>query len=294
MIGRVGILHADGEAVAGVVSDFEEALRQLGKEAWTRRVWDEPLDDSLEGSDLLICVGGDGTVLRTARAAAAYGSTILGINMGRLGFLTELSPHEALNRLSGIVDGSVGRIEERVMLRAELLSPVVGTPPVPGAGPYHALNDVVLGRTGIGRPTYIQALVNGARLASFRADGVIVATPTGSTAYNMSAGGPILAPDMKAMVVTPVAPHLSLGKALVLGEGAVLELRVATDHVAVMNVDGQGELELENGGGVRISVSPHVARLLRLSDPNEFYAHLSTRLDSLTARTLQRLIGEDS
>lgn len=293
MISRVGILFSDGEVTRGVVAEFEQSLLAMGLDTWTKHAWDETLDESLASSDLVICVGGDGTVLRTARAAAAHGAVILGVNMGRLGFLTELSPHEALNRLPGIIDGSVGRIEERIMLRAELLSPAVGTPPVPGEGPYHALNDVVLGRAGIGRPTYIQATVNGARLASFRADAVIVATPTGSTAYNMSAGGPILSPDIKAMVITPVAPHLSLGKALVLAPAATLELRVATDHRAVMNVDGQGELELENGGGVRITISPHVARLLRLSDSNEFYAHLSTRLDSLTARTLQRLIGEE-
>ncbi|MEX2236251.1 MAG: NAD(+)/NADH kinase [Dehalococcoidia bacterium] len=293
MIEKVGIVYAEGEDIPPVVSDFESALRVLGCDVWSSRAWDDGLESQIPGTELLVCIGGDGTVLRSASVAALENPLILGVNMGRLGFLTELGPHDGLNRLPELIKRSAGRIEERMMLRVEVLSEATGTPPAQGEGPYHALNDVVLGRSGIGRPTYIQATVNGARLASFRADAVIVSTPTGSTAYNMSAGGPIVAPDMKAIIVTPVAPHLSLGKSLVLSASASLELRVATDHLAVMNVDGQGELYLASGGDVRITASPHVARLLRVGEPNDFYTHLSTRLDSLTSRTLQRLTEEE-
>jgi NAD+ kinase len=289
----IGIVYADQEDTRALVGEFEQVARELGNEVWSSKAWDDSLGSRVSGSDLLICLGGDGTILRVARTAIAHEIAILGVNMGRLGFLTELSPRLALDRLPEILAGTAGRVEERAMLKAELLTPAGGTPPVPGEGPYHALNDVVLGRAGIGRPTHVQATVNGYRLASFRADAVIVASATGSTAYNMSAGGPILAPEVKAMVLTPVAPHLSLGKSIVLPPTATLELQVATDHRAVMNVDGQGELTMASGGTVRISISPHVTRLLRLSDPNEFFEHLSTRLDSLTSRTLQRLISED-
>ncbi|MPZ22571.1 MAG: hypothetical protein GEU28_03315 [Dehalococcoidia bacterium] len=294
MIGRVGIAYANSGDTRAVVPAFEDAVRQTGREAWSATVWDDGLDGRMTGTDLLICIGGDGTVLRGARTAAVHDAPILGVNMGRLGFLAELSPREALANLPAILDGTLGRIEERAMLRAELLSPVIGTPPTPGEGPYHAVNDIILGRAGIGRPTYIQATVNGARLASYRADAVVISTPTGSTAYNMSAGGPILAPDLKAFAVTPVAPHLSLGRAIVLPGDASLELRVATDHRAVLNVDGQGELGLVSGGGVRVTVSEHAARLVRIAGPNEFYEHLSTRLNSLTARTLQLLLEDSS
>jgi NAD+ kinase len=293
MIERVGVVYADQEDTRALVAEFEAAIREAGCEVWATAAWDDGLDGRIDGTDLLICLGGDGTVLRAARSAATHDAAILGVNMGRLGFLTELSPHDAINILPQILSGAAGRTEERLMLRAEVLGPVAGRPPAPGEGPYHALNDIVLGRAGIGRPTYIQATVDGARLASFRADAVIVSTPTGSTAYNMSAGGPIVAPEMKAIVVTPVAPHLSLGKALVLSGDAQLELHVAHDHEAVMNVDGQGELQLASGAGVRITKSEHVARLMRIADPSEFYLHLSTRLDSLTSRTLQRLSQEE-
>src|SRR3990172_501277 len=158
------------------------AARQVG-ETWVASAWDEEaMRQHMAGTDLLLTIGGDGTVLRAARAVVPHDALILGVNMGRLGFLTELDASSALERLPEIMAGA-GRVEERAMLHAEIAGSETAAPTRSG------LNDVVIGRATLGRTVQVSVRIDGAPLADFRADGVIVATATGSTAYSLSAGG---------------------------------------------------------------------------------------------------------
>jgi NAD+ kinase len=245
-------------------------------EVWLTPAWgDEEARRNLEGTDLLICVGGDGTMLWAARLVILHRVLLLGVNMGRLGFLTELRAEEAQQRLPAVLEGEF-RVEERTMLHAEFLA-------APGASSegekrYHALNDVVIGRGAPGRAVVVDVSLDGKSLALYRADAVIVATATGSTGYVLSVGGPILDPEAHELVLMPVAPHLAAARALVLPSATIFELRTITDHAAILSVDGQVNRKLANGEGVRVFHSPHLARFLRLGSPMDYYAGLGERL----------------
>ncbi|MDP2948347.1 MAG: NAD(+)/NADH kinase [Chloroflexota bacterium] len=279
---KVGIcFHPQWAAAHGFAQDLKVALESRVAEVWLSAAWDdEGARRNVEGTDLLICVGGDGTMLWAARLVILHPILLLGINMGRLGFLAELGAEEALARLPQILEGGF-RVEERTMLHAEFL-------PSPGASArkgkrYHALNDVVVGRGAPGRAACVEARLDGRRLALYRTDAVIVATATGSTGYTLSAGGPILHPEARELVLMPVAPHLAAARALVLPSSAVIELRVTADHGAILSVDGQVNKELADGEGVRVFPSSHLARFLRLSSPFDYYTALSERLGWLNA-----------
>lgn len=274
---KVGIcFHPQWEAAQAFAGDLKKALARRVAEVWLAPAWsEEEARRNLEGTELLICVGGDGTMLWAARLVILQPVLLLGINMGRLGFLTELRAEEALDRLSAILEGEF-RVEERTMLHAEFL-------PAPGASArgkkrYHALNDVVIGRGAPGRAAAVEVSLDGKPLALYRADAVIVATATGSTGYALSAGGPILHPEAHELVLMPVAPHLAAGRALVLPSSAVLELRTITDQAAILSVDGQVDRELVNGEGVCVFHSPHLAHFLRLGSPMDYYTALSEGL----------------
>ncbi|MBI1885351.1 MAG: NAD(+)/NADH kinase [Chloroflexi bacterium] len=266
---KIGIfVHPRWEAARDLGRKLESALREKVREVWLTAAWDEKASrEHLPGTDLLVCVGGDGTVLWAARAVVPHPVAILGINMGRLGFLAELGPEEAWDRLPQVLEGG-GRIEERTMLQAV----------APGGRTYHGLNDAVVGRGTAGRPVYVDVSVDGQRLALYRADAVVVATATGSTAYSFSAGGPILYPESQQLVLTPVAPHLTGSHSLVLSPDAAVELKVVTEHRAVLSVDGQEDLPLASGDTVSVKRSPHLARFLRLSGPADFYSTVAERL----------------
>lgn len=143
---------------------------------------------------------------------------------------------------------------------------------------YHGLNDAVVARGSAGRPVYIDVAVDGSHLGLYRSDAVIVATATGSTAYSLSAGGPILYPESRELVITPVAAHLTGMRSVVLASSATVTLKVTTDHKAVLSIDGQVDQPLESGAWVRVRRSPHVARFLRLSEPASHFTMLGERL----------------
>jgi NAD+ kinase len=230
---------------------------------------DEQDDDApLAGCDLVIVLGGDGSVLRCAHRVLEVGTPILGVNLGRLGFLTEMEGHQVGERLDDVLSGR-GRIEERAMLRAE----VSGTGRV-----FHGLNEAVIGRATLSRAIQLAVDVDGTRIADYRCDGVIVATATGSTAYAVSVGGPILYPESSDLVIVPVAPHLS-------AEHPVLVPGVETVHVtlepgqqAVLSVDGQADFELHEGDSVRVSLSDYKTRFLRFKPRSDFYVRMAAQL----------------
>ena len=279
---KVGIcFHPQWPAAQALAQEVKGALAPHVSEVWLTSAWDEgEARLNLEGTDLLICVGGDGTMLWAARLVILQHTLLLGINMGRLGFLAELRAEEALAKLPQILEGGF-RIEERTLLHGEFLE-ATGAPAAED-GRYHALNDIMVGRGVPGRAVHVEASVDGKRLGHYRADAVIVATATGSTGYLMSAGGPVLHPEAHELVLMPVAPHLAIARALVLPSSVVIELRVTSDEKAILSVDGQVNRELAKGEGVRVFHSPHLARFLRLGSPLDYYAALSERLGWLNS-----------
>jgi NAD+ kinase len=231
----------------------------------------QELQTDIPGTEMLICLGGDGTVLHAARTVIPHEIPILGVNLGRLGFLAEVRPAELMDCLPRLFAGDY-RIEERAMLQAVI--------PAWGAT-YHALNDVVVGRKTVSRPVYVEVTVNGSRLAIHRCDAVIVATATGSTAYSLSAGGPILHPQSRELIITPVSTHMAVARPIVMPPDTTIELAVTADKDAVVSIDGQIDHELDSGQSVTVCRSAHSARFVRFSDPDTYYAILSERLDWL-------------
>jgi NAD+ kinase len=278
-IGKVGLFLHPSQAPAQELGDrLRTLLEGRGCQVWSSSAWDPAAASRhMDGTDLLICIGGDGTVLRGARAAVPHPVRILAVNMGRLGFLSELTPEETPQEVLAVLDGA-GRIEGRTMLAGEVCHPENGEP-VSRLPIQYALNDIVVGRYAPGRPVYINVRVEGESLETVRADGVIVATATGTTGYSLSAGGPVLFPEARQLVITPVAAHLSRVRPLVIPEGLAVELRVETDHRAVASFDGQVDEELESGACVRIHRAPYLARFIRLRPPADFYRKLIRHLD---------------
>jgi NAD+ kinase len=270
----VGLVHNPRvPATASLVDSLVESL-DLWDRSWAASAADlEAGDERLARTSVIITAGGDGTILRAARAAAPHSIPILGINMGRVGFMTELTKGEALGKVPAYLDGGQ-RTEERMMLQASVISPQNGAP---NAG-LHALNDVVINRRTEARLLDISVAVDGAPLTTYRADGVIVATATGSTGYALAAGGPILSPEARIMLVQPIAAHMSLKTALVVPGESVVELTVTGDQAAVLNVDGLSAADVGPDDQVVVQCSPHVARFLRASPPSAFYATLMHRL----------------
>jgi NAD+ kinase len=196
---------------------------------------------------------------------------ILAIKVGRLGFLSEFEPAVWRERLPVILDGGFW-IEERMMLHAE----------VQRGGDlldsFEALNEVVVSRGALARMVRLATYIDGGYMTTYAADGVIVATPTGSTAYALAVGGPILPPEVKNILVIPIAPHLSLDRAIVLSQGASVRIEVSTDHRAMLTVDGQFEVGVLDGDNVLVKASPNVARFVRTRERTYFYRSLMKRL----------------
>jgi len=231
------------------------------------------MSDRLESTGLIAVIGGDGTILRTVRVIAPYSVPIVGINLGRMGFMTELQEEEAAEKLPAYVDGSL-RVEERMMLEATVTSGSDGTPRLT----LHALNDVVVGRSGTAQLLDIETSIDGVPLTTYRADAVIVSTATGSTGYALSAGGPILYPEARLMLVQPVAAHTGLRDGLVLPADSSVYLKASNEHQATLSLDGFADMTLEVGDMVTIRRSPHLALFLRAHAPSTFYAALMRRL----------------
>jgi NAD+ kinase len=223
------------------------------------------------GLDLIFTFGGDGTILRAARIAAPLQVPLVGVNLGRVGFLTEVTPEQVDDCLGLFVAGDYW-VEERTMLQAELWR---GEDKV---DTFVALNDIVASRAALSRVVHCVLSVNGARVTTYVADGVIVATPTGSTAYSMAAGGPILHPELKSIVVTPIAPYLTIVKSLVLPDDNLIELGIDTDDESFLTVDGQTHVPLQDGDVIRVTTSHDPCLFARVQDRAYFTATITRRL----------------
>ncbi len=233
----------------------------------------ETLLPRAESTDLVITVGGDGTILRAVQFTGPAGIPIVGINMGRLGFMTELQVDEAMDRLPFYFNGG-SRLDERNMLQAT----VIRAGSAGADGPYHALNDVVLTRGAVSQVVTIAGTIDGAPLTTFRADGVIMSTATGSTSYNLAVGGPILDPESDSIVLKTVAAHMGLSAALVLRASTEVTLTLEGHQPAILSVDGYVDYPLDLGDRVELKQSPHKARFLRAHPSSYFFGTLTRRL----------------
>lgn len=253
-----------------LAQEWAARFSALGAEATIVSAWNDPeVVHRIPNSSLAITLGGDGTMLRAARMCAPHKLPILGVKMGRVGFLSEIEPEQFDAQV--LVDGGYW-IEERTMLHATCSREGASL------GTFEALNDIVVGRGALARVIRLATFVDGDYLATFVADGAIVATATGSTAYVFAAGGPILAPEVKTLVLVPIAPYLSQIKSMVLEEGSRVLFRLETDHHAILTADGQNDVELQNGDQVLVEASSHTARFARLRPRTYFYRSLVKRL----------------
>ncbi len=224
------------------------------------------------GNDMLIVLGGDGSILEAARHAAPEGVPIVGINLGRIGYMAELEMDE-LHLLDRIVRGNYD-IDERSMLRVELLRG--GKETIATA---HALNDAVITNGAVARIVDLEVRENGELLGTYRADGLILSTPTGSTAYSMSAGGPIIDPRHRCICLSPICPHSLAARPIIFPEDAVIEVKniCEREKMLYLTLDGRQNFELRRGDVVRIDRSPITTRLLRVKN-RSFYATLRQKL----------------
>ncbi len=263
------------ETAQALAKKLEEFLVSRGLSVWRRSAWEgETAKAQVNGTDLILCIGGDGTILRAVQIVVPEPTLITGINLGKLGFMTELSVDEAMGKLPALLAGE-GWIDERFLLEAVLSLPDENHEP---PRMFYALNDVVMARGAVARVIYVEASIDGETLTTYKADGVIVATATGSTGYSLAAGGPILHPQAKDFLLLPISAHLSSAYTLVLPSIAVVKLRISTAHQATLSIDGHINLPLFSGAIITVKHSPNMARFLRIHPENSFYSSLEQRL----------------
>jgi NAD+ kinase len=270
---RIGLLYHPKIDAARELT--EELLVQLARDdvtTWVESSWDvTAMRRQMADSEFVITLGGDGTIIRTARLAAPCAVPILGINFGRLGFLAEIEPENALVQVPQVLTDNVW-IEKRGLLHVQV---VRGGETVED---HEAVNDVFAGRGETPRAVRIRLWVDDAEMRTYTADGVVVATPTGSTAYALAAGGPIVAPELPVMLITPVVPHPVPYPSLVIDNRSTLDLVVDTYRDAILAIDGQIMLPLRRDDRVSISRSENAASFIRLRPPSSFYASLYDKL----------------
>jgi NAD+ kinase len=220
----------------------------------------------------LIVLGGDGTILRASHLCAAAGIPIVGINLGSFGFLMEMQINDWETYLPRLLKGEY-RLEKRMLLQAEHVRGEQSR------GSWLVVNEVVVCRGQHVRPIRLEAEVDGYHMASYVADGLIASTPTGSTAYALAAGGAIMPPELRNIIIVPVAPHLSPDQSIILSEGARVTIRVQTTHQAVFSVDGHIPVVMENGDSVNVNSSDLNSLFIRFQDPGYFYRNLNRFLE---------------
>jgi NAD+ kinase len=273
--GRIAVVAhpkvLDAKEEAELITNY---LRELGVEIVSGILSDENLHQRIKAGDfdLVIALGGDGTMLRIGHLCGPANVPILGVNLGRFGFLMEIRKANWRDFMPRLLEGDCW-LERRMMLSAEQLRS--GST----LSRWEALNEVVVGRGQIVRPVQLVTDVDGRFLTTYVADALIASTPTGSTAYALAAGGPILPPEMRTILLVPVAPHLSIDRAIVLAEGSSVNITVYTDHQATLCVDGQVPIDLLNEDKVNVHASDHTVQFVRFQDPGYFYRNLTPHMN---------------
>jgi NAD+ kinase len=264
------------KAPSQVAQQLISYLRARGLEVRaidTRSEAEEAPDPSLKGYDLAIVLGGDGTILHAARICAYADIPILGVNFGRVGFLTELEPHELEEKLPYYLDGDASVwIDRRAMLHAILAQDGHGEE-------FLALNDVVIARGAWPRVVKMRITIDDYYYSTTFADGIIVSTATGSTAYNLAVGGPLLHPQVQSIVISPIAPHLASDRSLVLPPEADIQIQIFTgSQDGVFSADGQMNREIKDGASINVHRSQYMSQFLRRRPPTYFYQIISAKL----------------
>jgi len=227
--------------------------------------------DIPESADLVVVLGGDGTLISVARLVGNREVPILGVNLGSLGFLTEITLDELYPALESCLSGDY-RVSERMMLRAsiERNGEEIQT--------HRVLNDVVINKGALARIVDLETTVSGSYLTTFKADGLIISTPTGSTGYSLAAGGPIVHPALECLVVTPICPHTLTNRPIVVDAGATVTVTLKSAHEDVfVTLDGQVGMELKPGDVVRVRRAEHRTRLV-ISRSKDYFEVLRTKL----------------
>ena len=271
------------QEAAKVASSIALSLNKRGIQVTQGNLSDETLRTRARTGEfnLLIAIGGDGTMLRAGQICGPAEVPILGINVGRFGFLIEIQADQWKDILNELVDGKYW-LEKRMMLRAEHWR---GNSCL---GAWELLNEVAVSRGEILRPVQLTAMVDGRFLSTYVADALIAATATGSTAYALAAGGPILPPELRNILLVPVAPHLSIDRAIVLAEGSSVGITINTDHQAVFSVDGQLPVPMLDNDRVEAYASEHNAQFIRFQDPGYFYRNLTPHMSQNPSTGNQR------
>ncbi len=277
-IKRMGVLaHPTRPQSAPIAEHIAHTLEAAGLDVWHFfSQWDdEQVRQQIAGTDMVVAIGGDGSMLRAARVCAPFGVPVLGVNTGHLGFLTEIRRVEDWGvTLDAVLAGGYW-IEQRMMIAITA---------------YHddqiiaqsdALNDAVVSRGAVTRVIRLEAFIDHDWTTTYNADALIIATATGSTAYALACGGPILPPELRNILIVPVAPHLSLERPIVLPEGATVEVAVTLDNQPeiVLAADGIPLCDLCAGDRVSVQASHHVSRFVRLRERNYFYRSLLDRFE---------------
>ena len=270
---HIGILHHPKIAAAKPLAvTVDKWLQAQGVLTWIGANGEiADLEFRLAETDLLLVLGGDGSLLQATRLALPHHVPVLGINMGRVGFLTEAQPEDWQARLTRVLQGDFW-LERRLLAHATLWRDGRSL------DQFIALNEVVVGRGAQARVLRLELRVDGDLITTYTADALIVATPTGSTAYSMAAGGPLLPPQLQNFVVVPVAAHLSLDRALVLHEEAEIAIQVHMDHEAMLTADGQQGVALNDGDRIIITKYHDEAAFVRVDSAGYFYRRLLQRL----------------
>ena len=265
MIRKVGIVSKPGrEDIPPLVTKLIAWLDQhgvdaeydvvtaghLGRDGGFRR------EELPEGFDLLVVLGGDGTLLSAARAVGEREIPILAVNLGGLGFMMTTGPDELLPHLERVLAGDYS-VQSRSVLKAEIMR---GNESV---GAYHALNDVVINKAAVARLLELDAFVDGEFVCSYRADGLVISTPTGSTAYSLSAGGPVMLPAVSAICVTPICPHTLTNRPVLVSEASTVEAVLRRGEDAYLTVDGQVGIALEQLDRIRARRADHSVKVIQ-------------------------------
>ena len=268
------VAHHTRPEVVPIIREAKKWLDKNGHNSWMPTADAAPLglsefgaDRSAQDADLLVSLGGDGTILRSVELLGGAPVPILGVNMGTLGYLTEIEPEELIERLEQWIkrdDKSVIVLDERMMLAVTLKSQNK-------SHTWRALNEAVIERQQSGHTVWLDVTINHEVFARYSADGVIVATPTGSTAYSMSARGPVVSPRHKAMLLTPVSPHMLFDRSLVLGPTETLSMQVVGTRPAELAIDGRHVASLDQGDFVSFEADSCSAHFVRFTQQPKFH-----------------------
>ena len=268
---KIALLANGRGDISKTAAGVKNALEDLGAQVLIPRDGHFPPKDgekTMASADLVISLGGDGTLIHVAKRAAALGKPVLGVNCGRLGYMTGMEAGE-LSRLSALIRGEY-TVQSRMMLEATVESGAASKT-------FTALNEVVISRGSLSRMVELQVCCNGRKVASYRADGVIVATPTGSTAYSLSAGGPVVDPAVSCMLLTPICPHSLYTRPFIFDAGVTLSVAQLDRNPLFLTVDGEEEIPLASSDRVTLRRSGVSASIIRL-DSRAFHEVLEQKL----------------